>query len=226
MADMHKNQNLSDAELAPAGLPLLEGGDVAPASGTISIGVRWDASTRGKGGIVGKIFGKAGSDLDLSGVLFQDKEPVVICVGFTDELMNPLHGQPGDGSITHSGDNTTGAGDGDDEVLKLELDKIPVEFHRIVVQVAAFKEKNKRLGDQGFQGANNVLFTVYDGSGPNAVREFCIRPSLLGTQNCVIVAVLDRVGDTVNWELRKSSERINVKHGDLSDLIRKAAAAN
>lgn len=225
---------LSDAELAPAGLPLMEDGDVAVVSGTISAGLAWDASSRAKGGVLGKVFKKAGSDLDASATLFQGNEPVVLCIGFEDEgLTNPLHGQPGDGTIVHSGDNTTGQGEGDDETITLQLDKIPAEFHRIVLQASAFKEKNKRLGDKGFQGSNNVLVTIYDGTGPSAVKQFCIRPSLLGTENCVIVAVLDRVMDTstgtpratTQWEMRKSNTRVNVKHGDISDLIRKAAAA-
>lgn len=221
---------LSDADLAPAGLPVLDTDQSAVVSGTISAGVSWDASSRGKGGMVGRLFRKAGSDLDLSAVLFQDGDPVTLCIGF-DELTNPLHGQPGDGSLVHSGDNTTGRGEGDDESITLKLDQIPAEFHRIVLQVSAFKEKNKALGDQGFQGANNVLMTVYDGSGPSATREFCIRPSLLGRENCVIVAVLDRVKDgdgqaTTQWKLRKQKARVSVKHGSVTDLISKAKAAS
>jgi stress response protein SCP2 len=155
---------------------------------------------------------------------------VTLYVGF-DELVNPLHGQPGDGTIIHSGDNTTGRGEGDDETITLKLDQIPAEFHRIVFQVSAFKEKNAKLGDQGFQGANNVLITVYDGEGSSKTREFCIRPSLLGTENCVIVAVLDRVKDdsgrpTTTWQMKKSKTRVNVRHGDIRDLILKAANAN
>src|SRR5690606_14274899 len=225
MADMTK-PTLSDEQLAPAGLPMMQDGDVAQVSGTISIGVSWDASTRGKSGFLGKLSRKVGADLDLAAVLFQDQEPVVLCVGFTPELMNPLHDQPGDHSIEHTGDNEPGEGSGDDEAITIHLDKIPAEFHRIVVEVAAFKDKNKKLGDAGFQGANNVLFTVYDGAGAGAEKQFCIRPSLLGTENCVIVTTLDRVGNTTTWEMRKRKIRVNVKHGDLTDLIRKAAAVN
>lgn len=230
MTNMTKDAapTLADSDLAPAGLPFLGDGkdEFATVTGTVSIGVSWDASTRGKSGVLGKLFGKAGSDLDVSAVLFQDQEPVTLCIGFDENVMNPLHGQPGDGSVRHSGDNTTGAGEGDDETITLQLDKIPGEFHRIVLQVSAFKDKNKKLGDKGFQGANNVLITVYDGSGPSAERSFCIRPSLVGTENCVLVAVLDRINNTTSWELRKKKVRVNVKHGSLTDLIQKADAVN
>jgi tellurium resistance protein TerD len=38
-------------------------------------------------------------------------------------------------SIQHTGDNRTGAGDGDDEALKIELDKVPAAITRVVVCV-------------------------------------------------------------------------------------------
>jgi tellurium resistance protein TerD len=39
------------------------------------------------------------------------------------------------GSIEHTGDNRTGAGDGDDEALKIKLDQIPAAITRLVVGV-------------------------------------------------------------------------------------------
>ena len=41
----------------------------------------------------------------------------------------------GDGSVQHMGDNTTGAGDGDDETVKVELSKVPSELDKIVFAV-------------------------------------------------------------------------------------------
>ena len=39
------------------------------------------------------------------------------------------------GSIEHTGDNRTGAGDGDDEGLKIKLDQISADITRLVVAV-------------------------------------------------------------------------------------------
>ena len=41
----------------------------------------------------------------------------------------------GDGSVQHMGDNTTGAGDGDDETVKVELSKVPGELDKLVFGV-------------------------------------------------------------------------------------------
>lgn len=230
MADMQKDQTatLTDEELAPAGIPVLQEGQELDVDGVITIGAAWDPSSRGAGGWVGKLSRGIGADLDNVAVLFQDQTPVTLVAGW-DPHKNPLHNLPGDGSATHTGDNLKGDAVGDDEAVRLVLNKIPAEFHKVVVQVAAFKGKNR--GDKGFQGASNVLFSVYDGEGgPGVSPAFCIRPSLVGEENCVIVCVLERIMTadgraTVRWKLRKSGARVRVKHGDQQALILAAAAA-
>lgn len=40
-----------------------------------------------------------------------------------------------DGSVVHQGDNLTGAGDGDDEAVKVDLEKVPAEVDKIAVAI-------------------------------------------------------------------------------------------
>lgn len=235
MADMRKDNEttvLTDEQLAPAGLPMLGMDDVATVTGVISVGAAWDAASKGRGGLFGRASRKMGADIDAAAVLIQDGDPTVLCVGWDENYKNPLHGQPGDGSLIHTGDAITGeeAQDGDDEALIVDLSKIPAEFDAIVFEVSAFKKKNKAMKDVGFQGAANVLFTVYNGRPEQKDKQFCIRPSLVGTENCVIVCVLTRVKDgqgrpTTTWELRKRKTRVNVEHGNVAALINAATAA-
>lgn len=42
--------------------------------------------------------------------------------------------------ITHSGDNTTGAGEGDDEVIRIDLDEIPESTVDLFVTVNIYTE--------------------------------------------------------------------------------------
>ena len=44
-----------------------------------------------------------------------------------------------DGAISHSGDNLTGEGDGDDEVITLELDGLPRDVEGLVFTVNSFR---------------------------------------------------------------------------------------
>ena len=41
-------------------------------------------------------------------------------------------------SVKHMGDNRTGEGDGDDEVIKIKLDKIPSDYETLVVTVTIY----------------------------------------------------------------------------------------
>ena len=82
----------------------------------IFLGVGWDVA-KSKG-----LFGFGGSsgdiDLDASVILFDENKQVVDVVYF-----GQLRSK--DGSIVHSGDNLTGAGDGDDEVIRVNLNQVP-----------------------------------------------------------------------------------------------------
>lgn len=52
------------------------------------------------------------------------------------------------GSVEHTGDNKTGAGDGDDEALKIKLDQVPAEIKSLVVAVTIHQavERNQNFG--------------------------------------------------------------------------------
>lgn len=56
------------------------------------------------------------------------------------------------GSVEHTGDNRTGAGDGDDEAVKIDLSKVPEAIKRIVIAVTihdaeARKQNFGQVGD-------------------------------------------------------------------------------
>ena len=197
-------------------IPSLSKDDVANVTGKIRIGAAWDTSARGHGGFVGKLSRKAGADLDAVAVMFEDGQPVRMAgIGNNDPLKN--------GSVLHSGDNQSGKGEGDDETIDVDLGRVDPEVEKIVFMVAAFKAVNKKMGDQGFNGAENVEFTVYDGDVTPPQKEFRIRPSLLGRENCCIVAVLKRQG--AGWVMTKSNAKVNVEHGNLQKLLMAAVNA-
>ncbi len=49
-----------------------------------------------------------------------------------------------DGSVEHLGDNTTGVGEGDDEVIRIDLMKIPDEITRLVFAVSIYEAEARR----------------------------------------------------------------------------------
>ncbi|MEV4561176.1 TerD family protein [Kitasatospora sp. NPDC049285] len=126
---------------------LAKGGNVsltkaAPNLTQVQIGLGWDArSTTG-----------APFDLDASALL---------CAGgrvlgdeyfvFYNNLRSP------EGSVEHQGDNLTGDGDGDDEVVQVNLDLVPVQVDKVVFAVSIY-DADARL--QNFGQVSNAYIRV------------------------------------------------------------------
>jgi tellurium resistance protein TerD len=49
-----------------------------------------------------------------------------------------------DGSVVHSGDNTTGAGDGDDETVTIDLTAVPADVDKIILAVTIHDAETRR----------------------------------------------------------------------------------
>ncbi|HSJ03738.1 MAG: TerD family protein [Verrucomicrobium sp.] len=126
-------------------ISLSKGGNVslsksAPGLTNILIGLGWDArSTDG-----------AGFDLDASGFLLTSEGKVRSDADFI--FFNQK--ESADGSVKHLGDNTTGAGDGDDEVIKVNLAGVPADVDKISVAVtiheAEARKQNFGMVSQAF----------------------------------------------------------------------------
>jgi tellurium resistance protein TerD len=76
----------------------------------------------------------------------------------------------GDGSVEHTGDNLTGAGDGDDEQIKIDLTRVPSDVERIAITctIHAAEERRQNYGQvrnafvRVVNEANNAEIVRYD----------------------------------------------------------------
>jgi len=132
----------------------------------VRMGLGWDAMK--KRGLFGA---RAQSiDLDASALLFDAKGRLVDQVWF-----QQLDSK--DGSVHHTGDNRTGAGDGDDESIQVDLSRVPAEVVTLVFAVNSFTGQNFsqienascRLVDEA---GGDVEIAKYDltGSGPHSAQ--------------------------------------------------------
>ncbi|KOV13942.1 chemical-damaging agent resistance protein C [Streptomyces sp. XY431] len=126
---------------------LAKGGNVsltkaAPNLTQVQIGLGWDArSTTG-----------APFDLDASALLCASgrvlgDEYFV----FYNNLKSP------EGSVEHTGDNLTGDGDGDDEVVLVNLDLVPPQVDKVVFPVSIYDAENR---GQNFGQVRNAYIRV------------------------------------------------------------------
>ncbi len=65
------------------------------------------------------------------------------------------------GVIHHNGDNLTGAGDGDDEMIDVDLTKLPADIVKLVVAVTIFEAEERK---QNFGQMDNSFVRVVDAS--------------------------------------------------------------
>ena len=63
------------------------------------------------------------------------------------------------GSVLHMGDNLTGAGDGDDEQIKVDLSRIPANITKIAFTVTIYEAETRR---QNFGQINNAFIRIYN----------------------------------------------------------------
>ena len=73
-----------------------------------------------------------------------------------------------DGSVEHTGDNRTGEGDGDDEVIKVDLTKVPADVSKVVFCAVIYEgqARNQNFG----QVANAYIRIVNTQGGAEVAR--------------------------------------------------------
>ena len=63
------------------------------------------------------------------------------------------------GSVKHMGDNLTGAGEGDDEQIKIDLSLVPANITKIAFTVTIYEAEQRR---QNFGQVNNAFIRIYN----------------------------------------------------------------
>jgi tellurium resistance protein TerD len=119
------------------------------------VGLGWDVNSFDTGGDF---------DLDAAAFLLTDTGKVSRQEDFVffGNLKDPS------GSVEHLGDNLTGAGDGDDEQIKINLATVPANISRVVFTVTIYDAETRR---QNFGQVNNAFIRIYnEESGEEMLR--------------------------------------------------------
>jgi tellurium resistance protein TerD len=86
--------------------------------------------------------------------------------------------------IVHMGDNRTGAGDGDDEVVKVNLNTIPEEYTSIFVTATIYDAENRL---QNFGMVGNAYIRVVDEENDEELLRFDLSEDY-STETALVVA--------------------------------------
>ncbi|WP_027482482.1 TerD family protein [Deinococcus pimensis] len=149
----------------------------------VFMGLGWDVA-RG-------LFGLGGSDIDLdaSCLMFDERGNVVDTVWFR-QLSSR------DGSVRHGGDNLTGAGDGDDERIFVDLGRVPQNVRSLVFTVNSFR-------GQTFAKVKNAFCRVVDETTGQEIAKLDL--SEQGNHTGLVMARMQRGGS--GWQLTAIGER-------------------
>ncbi|MGY6530980.1 MAG: TerD family protein [Cyanobacterium sp.] len=150
---------------------------VAPGLTAGFIGLGWDTNVTDTG---------YDFDLDASVFLLNSQEKLISDNHFI--FYNNLTSPDPDKSVKHMGDNLTGEGDGDDEVVIVDLRKVPQDVQRIVVTVT-IHEADKR--GQNFGQVRNAFVRLVDVATKEEVLRYDLEEDF-SVETALIMAELYR----------------------------------
>ncbi|GBF17734.1 general stress protein 16U [Rhodococcus sp. Br-6] len=169
------------------GVSLTKGGNVsltkeAPGLTAVAVGLGWDLRTT-----TGQDF-----DLDASAIALGADKKVVSDQHFVffNNLKSP------DGAIEHTGDNTTGEGDGDDEIIKVDLAAVPANIESIVFPVSIYDADNR---SQSFGQVRNAYIRVVNQADNSELARYDLSEDA-STETAMVFGELYRNGS--DWKFR------------------------
>ena len=187
------NHRRGDALMPGAWIPVREP--------TVLVGLGWDFT------------GYETFDLDASLVGFDPRFNVVDTIYFN-------HKRGLNGSVIHYGDNTTGEGEGDDEIIQVDLHRIPRNVQYLAVTLNSFKKNSLII-------AKSAYIRIY-------TRSYHIGKYLLTrTKDCIglLLGVFERSQDPYCWYFRVMADpihgnKVTLSYEDIKTLLGSYSISN
>lgn len=181
---LNKNQSISLEKTAGSGLT------------SVSLGLGWDPVK--PSGFFSRVLGGGSNqiDLDASCILLDAGLELVDMVWFR-QLISL------DGAVRHSGDNLTGQGDGDDEVIHVDLQRLTSKTQHLVFTVNSFR-------GQTFDQVENACCRMVNESNSQELARFNLAEK--GSHTGVVMASLSRHGS--DWTFTTIGRATNGRTAD------------
>lgn len=181
---------------------LSKGGNVslskeAPGLSAIDVGLGWDA----------RVTDGAAFDLDASAFLLNEGGKVRSDADFI--FYNNKTST--DGAIVHQGDNLTGTGDGDDEVVSIELGKVAAEVQKVAFTVTIHDAEARK---QNFGQVSNAYIRVVNKADGKELARYDLSEDY-STETAMVFGELYRNG--AEWKFRAVGQGFN---GGLAPLAK------
>jgi tellurium resistance protein TerD len=168
-------------------ISLQKGGNVnlskeAPGLSKMILGLGWDTRSTD------------GAEFDLDGSVFLLKADGKVRSDVDMIFYNNL--KSSDGSVAHSGDNRTGAGDGDDENVTVDLSKVPADVDKIAVCVTIHDAEARK---QNFGMVSNAFVRCINATGNAEIARYDLSEDS-STETAMIFGEIYRNG--ADWKFK------------------------
>jgi len=183
MVSLTKNQTVSLTKTAKSSLDV------------VHVGLGWDPVKKKKGFFGSLLGGSDEIDLDASCVLMTADGSDIDTIWFS-QLTSRC------GSVVHNGDNLTGEGDGDDEVITVTLSALPAEVEYLAFTVNSFR-------GQTFDEVENAFCRVLSNGQQELVR---YQLNEQGSHTGVLIASMRRNGG--DWQFKAHGKACSGKRVD------------
>jgi stress response protein SCP2 len=172
---------------------------------SVTMGLGWDVRQKSSGFLGGLFGGNKQEEYDLDAIAFLlDANGKVAnlgekLIGGDIVFFNAL--RHSSGHIWLTGDNRTGAGDGDDEQIIVKLDSLDNKFQKIVFIVAIYKGIENK---QHFGMVENAFIRAVDNKGKEIVKFSLSGDSTYNSMCSMVFAEVYRKDGT--WKFRAIGE--------------------
>ena len=166
----------------------------SPGLRNLRVGLGWDEAEQ-KRGLFASLFGGRNADIDCdASVILCGADGKVIsntikeCVVYFGNLVHSS------GAIRHAGDNLTGSGEGDDEQITIDVQRLPANVQKLVFVVNIYEAKTR---GQHFGMIRNAFIHITDTQTNKEICRYNLTDNFSGCTG-LIVGELDRNGG--QWE--------------------------
>ena len=150
---------------------------VAPGLSEVFVGLGWDTNITDTGNDF---------DIDASVFLVNSNEKLISDNHFI--FYNNLASPDANKSVEHLGDNRTGAGEGDDEIVKVKLKQVPEDVNKIVMTVTIHEAEKRQ---QNFGQVQNAFVRVVNAENQEEVVRYDLSEDF-SVETALIMAELYR----------------------------------
>ncbi|WP_343552069.1 TerD family protein [Pantoea sp.] len=166
---------------------LVKGGNVsltkeAPTMNVAMAGLGWDARVTD------------GQDFDLDASVFMVGDDGKVLSDSSFIFFNNKNSSCG--SVEHQGDNRTGAGEGDDEQVKVTLSKVPAEVKKLVFAVTIYDAEARK---QNFGMVSNSFMRIFNNDNGAEIARFDLSEDA-STETAMVFGELYRNGS--EWKFK------------------------